>query len=310
MLAIGRGLGNKQILAIALNRLGYAARSASDFAASRSLLEEGLAMAREAGDRGEIAFSLQILARITAQDAPDTERRLLEEALAIRRELGDTFGIASSLFSLGVTAGREGDSRAWRDYCTESLGIWRQLRNHHQITWMLRCLGMIAYADGDYEAARSFYEEGLAIWQELGVDSQVAFWRYNLGAVALARGDLGEARALFEASGARLRELADWQNIELGMKVGITACLAGLSGVAGLEGQHERAARLLGAAQTLRAVFDLLQLPVQRSEIDRILEVAGAQIDEQVWAAALAEGQAMTPERALTYALEGTAPNE
>ncbi len=46
--------------------------------------------------------------------------------------------------------------------------------------------------------------------------------------------------------------------------------------------------------------------PVDQAEYDRYVAAARAQLDDHAWAAAWAEGQAMTLERAIAYALEDT----
>ena len=84
-------------------------------------------------------------------------------------------------------------------------------------------------------------------------------------------------------------------------------CLVGLAGVAGRQGQPERAARLLGAAEALGEA--LYEPPRSGSRIHFELYVAAAraQLDEATFEAAWAEGRAMTLEQAVAHALESTA---
>jgi hypothetical protein len=84
--------------------------------------------------------------------------------------------------------------------------------------------------------------------------------------------------------------------------------VVGLAGVAAAAGGARRAARLLGAAAALLATAGLLQpTPGWRDDHARATAAARAQVDEQTFAAAWAEGRAMPLEQAVAYALEEAA---
>jgi hypothetical protein len=93
---------------------------------------------------------------------------------------------------------------------------------------------------------------------------------------------------------------------EVGNEDGIAYCLAGLAGVAGAEGQPERAARLLGAAEALLEATGVRLIAADRAEYDRNVAAVRAQLDEAAFAAAWAEGRAMAAddwEQVVAYAL-------
>jgi predicted ATPase/DNA-binding SARP family transcriptional activator len=79
--------------------------------------------------------------------------------------------------------------------------------------------------------------------------------------------------------------------------------LAGLAALAATEGQHERAARLLGASLAMG-----YPAPIDRPNLDRIehhyLSPARMRHGPAAWDRAMATGAAMSPEQAITYALE------
>ena len=79
----------------------------------------------------------------------------------------------------------------------------------------------------------------------------------------------------------------------------------GLGGVAGAVGQGERAARLLSAAATLLESIGLSVAvrPELRADYDRYVAVARAQLNESAFAAAWAEGRAMSLDQAVAEAL-------
>jgi hypothetical protein len=80
--------------------------------------------------------------------------------------------------------------------------------------------------------------------------------------------------------------------------------LFGLAGVAAASGQASRAARLLGAAEArLEAGASYIDA-ADRLFNGRTITSAVAQLGESAFAAARAEGRAMTFEQAADYALE------
>ena len=70
--------------------------------------------------------------------------------------------------------------------------------------------------------------------------------------------------------------------------------------------QLRRAARLFGAAETLRRAIGAALSPGARVDYDRDVAAVRAQLDEETFAMEWAEGQALTMEQAIEYALGGT----
>jgi tetratricopeptide (TPR) repeat protein len=159
----------------------------------------------------------------------------------------------------------------------------------------LRGLGIVAEAQGDYAVARRHYEEALALMRELGDRRGIALSLNNLGDVARDRGDYAAARALHEESLAIGRELGDRA---------IAWILESFAMLALREGAtRNRAARLLGAAEALREAIGAPLSPGERPDHDRAVAAVRGELGEEAFAAARAEGRAMTLEQAITCAL-------
>jgi DNA-binding NarL/FixJ family response regulator len=122
-----------------------------------------------------------------------------------------------------------------------------------------------------------------------------------LGHLALEEGDPQRAASLFEASLRPLREMGSPRGTVVALG------LAGVAGVAAAGGQPGRAARLLGAADALLTAAGIRRDPLRQYEYDRYAAAARAQLDQQAYTVALAEGRAMTLDAALAYALESDA---
>jgi hypothetical protein len=85
----------------------------------------------------------------------------------------------------------------------------------------------------------------------------------------------------------------------------IAWCLAGLGSAAALDEEPERAARLWGAAEQLRAMLGCRPPPAARATYERMLAQAHAQLGEGAFAAAWAAGEALALEQAVVEALGG-----
>jgi non-specific serine/threonine protein kinase len=226
-----------------------------------------------------------------------------EQSLALYQELKDEDGMAEACYYLADAAAVQGDDVAARmlyakarSHFEDSLTGLRERGDRWSMAQTLNKLGEMARVEGDYAAARSFYEESLGLRRELGDQRGMAVSLINLGYVANHQGDYRQAATLLEHS------LDLFQ--KHGGRRGMVDCIAALAGVAGGEGQLERAARLFGAAEALREAIHIgpaANYP-DRLEYDRYVAAVRAQLDEAAFAAAWAEGRAMTLEQAIECA--------
>jgi predicted ATPase/Flp pilus assembly protein TadD len=278
--ADARGVGGTHARAEVLYQLGQVLAGQGDYAAGQARLALALRLFQELGDRPASASVLTRLGWL-ARERGDvaTARRLLEESVAIFRELGDKPGIAEGLVNLGEVAVMQEDAASARSLLEEALALKREQGSAYGSGWALNHLGHVAQIQGEYERATRLHEESLALFSQFGKPhGSVAEAWYALGETALAQG-----KALL-ATQHLTRALALLHDIE-SFPIGIAWCLAGLAGVAVLDEEPERAARLWGAAEALRLSI-------------------GAQLGEVAFAEAWAKGQAMTMEQAVAEALE------
>jgi hypothetical protein len=131
--------------------------------------------------------------------------------------------------------------------------------------------------------------------RELGVETALAHGLRYLADVALGEGDLGQAAAL-------LREYLGVAE-RLGMKSHVAEALRHSGYLARARGEARAAGRLFGAAEQMMEELGWSPAPIGHAEYDRHLRAARAELGEQAFEAAWAEGRAMTPEQAAAYAL-------
>jgi predicted ATPase/DNA-binding CsgD family transcriptional regulator len=287
--------GDPALRGKALRGAGLLATWQGDYPAARALHAESLTLYRALGDRDSIAHALENLGMVAHEQGEYAAASALHaESLAIRRELGDQRNIASSLNNLGLVMRGQGDYAAARALHEESLAIHRVLQDHQGIGNELSNLGMMAYLQGDDAAARALHEESLAIRRTLGDRRGIAISLSNLGLVAYRQGEYATARALHAESLAIRRALGD---------ASIPESLEGLAAVAGALGKGARAARLLGAAATLRAAITAPLPPDERAVQEAWVARVRADLDADVWDAAWATGAATPIEAIIAEAL-------
>lgn len=162
-----RACGARRELAQALAGLGTLAAGRGDDAEALGLYKESLALRGGDARRENIAVLLKTASLLDRIGDPGA-RPLQEEALAISRELGDRGGVAYSLNCLGVSRFAEGDAAAARVLFQEALSVGRELHDERSVAFSLHQQGLVARTRGDVLEATALLQEALAIRQALG----------------------------------------------------------------------------------------------------------------------------------------------
>src|SRR5260370_16117788 len=129
-----RAAGNKRGIASSLFRLAWVLLlSQGNPATARSQLEEGLALFRELGDKGNMAQCISLSGRLALSQGDTTAgRSLLEESMMLFRQIGSPWGIAESLAMLAQVEASQGDLTVARTLYEESLTLARE-RNYKDL---------------------------------------------------------------------------------------------------------------------------------------------------------------------------------
>jgi predicted ATPase/DNA-binding CsgD family transcriptional regulator len=301
-LVLYRELGDQRGIALSLYHLGNVAWVRSDIAKARSLLEEALALFKEVDDKEYAAysfFSLGLLANSQGQYARACA--LYEEGLALFREIQHKRGIAHTLSQLAQALFvSQGDQARVRSLLDECLALSREIGFKEGIAASVLYLGQLALSQGDGATARSLAEESVVLYKEMGHRYGTAESLAVLGKVLAAQGDYEAARTLYEESLAI--------SGESGEKWVIAASLVGLGEVVAAQQKLAWAAQLWGAADAVRDAIGLPIVPVELADYERSLSAARVHLGERAFAAAWAQGRAMTPEQAVAAQGQKPAP--
>jgi hypothetical protein len=225
-------------------------------------------------------------------------RAYFGEKLTIAQALADRSAIANALTFLGQVAVEERALEGARARFADGLAIYRDCGDKAGILWAASRLAAVALVEGERDVARALADECLMASRGTKVGDQVAVLLCR-GDVALAHGDIAGARRGF-VEGLTLLAPATL--------AGHTApMLQAMARVAAARNQPVRAPRLAGRASAMLGWSTLRPVLIDRDLLERALArlraTPGAAIpDEQ--RTAWAEGEAMTPEQAIAYALE------
>jgi hypothetical protein len=147
---------------------------------------------------------------------------------------------------------------------------------------------------GDLATARSLLSQSLATLRDLGDKRGIALVLHNLGGVAQDDHDLA-------AAGIRYREALTLRR-ELGDGRGVAEDLEGLA--ASAAGHDVLAARLLGAASTLRETLGAPHSAADRARHARVVAALRAALGKAAYRAAWDEGRAWSLDEAVAAALD------
>jgi predicted ATPase/transcriptional regulator with XRE-family HTH domain len=226
---------------------------------------------------------------------------LADEALRTWRALGDAHGTAMALLRRAQVEQGMGDSRHTFAMLAESRAIFRELGGEFGPEWPLVLLmADVVQAQGDLDQAEGLYEEALAEARTRGDIHAVAHGLRNWGRIRRLRGDAERAFAMLRESVILLVPFKD-------VRCAYT-CLEDFAAALCTHDRSADVARLFGAAEAVR---ELIGIPLRGPLLvhhDQSVAVVQQRLAPEVFAAAWAEGRAMTMDEALTYALERPAP--
>jgi non-specific serine/threonine protein kinase len=271
-----------------------------DLGMAREPLEESLALYRELGDTPGIIHALRELGLclVLQGELGDQTRAILEESLQLARAEGDQRSMGLALDRLAILANYRKDYRQAREALMEARGYYLGLGDVWAEAGSLMIGGLIALTHEDLERARQELDIGLAVARRVRDRFKEGQIIILLTRLARQEGDDHQVEALLKSN---LRLLVENGSPDLR-----NDALCSLAELAVRQGKPARGVLLFAAASSWdpvsRDVWLRLDLSVQANR-DMALATARAALGESAFAAAWAEGKAMTPEQALEYAL-------
>jgi predicted ATPase len=272
-------------------------------------LEEAVTLYREAGDEPLLLRGLVVAASGMAYKPElfplrtvrlEKAEKLFGESLALARRLGSKPGEGASLRGLANCAFRLRNDRARAQALfEESLAVERQAGNVIGIADTASTLGALVAREGDLAKGAALLGEATACYRELGLEGEAHATHFASAALALQQENHAAIIATFRTIRAN-RRLAGYRGLRV-------AWVLLLASSAARQGDATRAGRLFGAVY--RAWGDSCFYHHAEDWMDLFASYRSAvrsQLEETAWTEAWEEGQAMTVEQAIVYALGET----
>lgn len=323
-LEIYHGLDDPAGLAHAQWLLGFVLAGGGDPSSGAALLDEALAGFRRLGDRWGVAAALSIRSwEQLRRGELDGARRDAEQSRSLSEEVGDRWVQVRSADLLGVLAEIEGDYDRAAALHGEGLRLAEEIGLWPVTAQQLGRLGRLAMLAGDYPAALDHHQRALALAWEQAFDSGITFAQVGLGLVARRQGRLETAEAQLrtvldahrvagfhpgiafvlaelgfvaeqrgDAEAARALHLDGLASARVsGDPRALALALEGIAGADALNGEHARAAALLGAADAARRSVARPLPATERADVDRIGASVRAALGADAYATEFARGE-------------------
>ncbi len=268
---------------------------------ARSRFEEGIEIARRLNEQQYYGLCLLGTGAVErALGAFEQAQNAFEECLSIFQQLEDWENVAWVWEHMGVNALESGNFDQATVYFSRSLEAFQQLNQTWACAEALTFLGHSALQQKNYQQAQNFYQQALVLYKTLGDQTQIANVGLYLGAALFGQGKRAEALALYRENLTQAHELKDYWGIAWGVERAAE--------VAEQAGNIESAARLWGAAYTIRSFSGMLWPPGFRSTYteQRVLSLE-AQLGYERWQQLWEEGRRMTLYDAVAEALQALA---
>lgn len=271
---------------------------------------------------------------------PIREGRAWLEDLIPRTDDAPPASRVQALVNGGYLVFQQGDIRRYHDLATEGLMLARQIADQPNEIYCLLQLGKIAEVNAEFDFAELRYGEALELARALDRNDLIGFALQQCGYLAWERGDLDRSISVLSEALVRCQEAGDhffvalvhWRlgrairdqgyvaraeslirkSIAIWSEIGrvsfIGFALVDLAGIIAGQGQPERAAKLLGAAERIR---ESVGVPVWSSDQARYAKsdaAVRAALGEHAFGDAHRRGREMPWEQVIAVALPESDP--
>ncbi len=329
---LARAVGDEWRLTQMLAWRGYVATVAGDPIAARAASEEGRRIADAIGDRfsSRVCRGWRSWAYLGTGEL-QTAAAQLREVLAEAEEAHDLNSQFSSLHALILVMAYQGDELGCRAVAEAALDLAPELGGFYPGV----CQGAIAAASLAVADVATAANAGATAREQLTVSHPEvgALWLYPMAEVSMASGDLLEARrwadeavsmtrgwhlslALLTRARVAIAE-KDLGSAERDVHEALR-CAAEVEGhlvvpdlleclarIVGADGSHREAARLLGAADTIRQRFGAVRFGIYEGDHQRCVAEVRDALGVEEFEASWAEGVVLSIQEAIAYAQRG-----
>jgi len=220
---------------------------------------------------------------------------LHNRALEIGRQSRDPTVTALALTGLARIALRTTGIPEARRLCQEALAVTEGTADRSGRSNAIHVLGVAAQMAGDFLEARELMNARIALGREMGNLATVGYESGNLSMVERQLGNLERADVLAREALEIYYQRDDEWAIPLGV--------SGIAAIATERGEFERAATLVGAAESMMDAAGMDWPPDERVHYERSVATLIERMGSVEFEQARAAGRSMTPPEAVDFAL-------
>jgi predicted ATPase/DNA-binding XRE family transcriptional regulator len=219
-----------------------------------------------------------------------------EQALALGRQLNDERLIAGGITSLGIMLMFAQSYEQAAMLLTEGLALAKTEGNPWSIANCQINLGILEIVQGQPAAALPLLHEAHASFVVLGDTVSVANVLGNLGLAYLLLGNLGDAARCYRETIAAYQPLGDAD--------AMADSIDGYARLAALNGYHQRAALLYGAAAAMRERLNHRLFPGFQALLNTFIAETKAALEPSLYEQSWLAGYEIEPQQAVALALQ------
>ena len=274
---------------------------AHDPSAARRYLEDGVKYIEIAGDRRALAWAYRTLLTVAFWERnPGEALRFAEKIIEYSQEIGDIGNMAFGKEGIASIALFQDNYHDAEELARASYTYAFDSNSKRNIFFSLVLLGNVEWARGNSPAFLQYAEEALTWAGKLDDSYFSAHALYLLGTALHLGGELSQARQKFkETLDLSLQDQYRGSYRELYCGIFIQ-----MGGVLIREERVEQGVRLLGASDAIKRSTFMWSYPYEIRERDAFIATARAQLGDEAFDKAWAEGALMTTDEAVKYALE------
>lgn len=259
-------------------------------------LQEAITTARAAGDKRILGYSLETL-YTAAQfiETPGAVEAAEEGFIIFTQHVNDSWGRSIAYQNMARIAAAKSDHVQKERYFAKFKELIQQAPLSLQAGLFYLGTGMDERMQGNYKAAKTYLEEGVNVFRAIRNSNFELILKSELGHIARLSGDITAAKEIYNQT------LRSWQN--MGNRGAIANQLECFAFLAMREEDPDRAAKLLGASETLREKVQSPMTDYEQTEYAQAIAQLRAMLPETEFMSFWAEGRSMTMEQAIQFAL-------
>jgi tetratricopeptide (TPR) repeat protein len=260
------------------------------------IIEEGIELARNNGEDRLLVYAIAIKHGASTHNISAEGMRELEQAISIGRKNGFKNELIYAIGSYARSLLAQGKTEMAMPYFQEDMELARQINNPRMNATVQIIQCYLARMRGDLEEAKQYALMAIANYEALNEHRSIATVESELAHTLRAAGDFEEAEAYYRQS------IIGWQ--ELGHLSAVAHQIECFAFIAIVRGEHEHAAKLLGAAGRGRQELNAPSVdPNEIADLTLAMEQLAEAIGEEQREELLAEGRLMSLDDAVKVAL-------